>query len=67
MTFFVYFSIVCIFFRQKIPNMKRGATLKQFKNAILGNFKLFNITAMLMQETREDNKEKCFLFVRYKK
>ncbi|SHH09892.1 hypothetical protein SAMN05444376_2471 [Bacteroides clarus YIT 12056] len=30
--------------------MKRGATLKQFKNAILGNFKLFNITAMLMQE-----------------
>lgn len=47
--------------------MKRGATLKQFKNAILGNFKLFNITAMLMQETREDNKEKCFLFVRYKK
>ena len=30
--------------------MKRGATLKQFKNAKLGNSKLFNIKVILIQE-----------------
>lgn len=33
-----------------MPNIKRGATLKQLNNAKLGNSNLFNTIAMLMQE-----------------